>query len=148
MTTASEVGNEQAAPATHEGYRIVIEPAPEPIRAILRRETIVDSARALVMHETRLPQVFYFPRDDVRMEFLVPSDHHTNCPFKGNASYWSLDVGGKTIENAVWSYEDPYDEAAAELRDMFRANEDRLREFGSTLARKKSAPKRSIRKGK
>ena len=112
MTTASEVRGEHAAQASHEGYRIVIEPTPEPIRAILRSETIVDSARALVMHETRLPPVFYFPRDDVRMEFLVRSDHHTNCPFKGNASYWALDVGGKIMENAVWSYEDPFDEAS------------------------------------
>ena len=113
MTTASEVQGDPVAQTAHEGYRIVIEPAPEPVRAILRNETIVDSARALVMYETRLPPVFYFPRDDVRMEFLVRRDHHTNCPFKGNASYWALDVDGTTIENAVWSYEDPYDEASA-----------------------------------
>ena len=112
MTTASDVQGEHVAQTPHEGYRIVIEPTAKPIRAVLRSKTIVDSTRALVMHETRLPSVFYFPRDDVRMEFLVPSDHHTNCPFKGNASYWALDVGGRTIENAVWSYEDPYDEAS------------------------------------
>ena len=101
MTTASEVQGELIAQTSHEGYRIVIEPAANPIRAILRSKTTVDSTRALVMHETRLPPVFYFPRDDVRTEFLVQSDHHTNCPFKGNASYWALVVGGKTIENAV-----------------------------------------------
>ena len=112
MTTGSAAGKEHAGQSAHEGYRIVIEPAPEPIRAILRGETVVDSARAIVMHETRLPPVFYFPREDVRMDLLVPSDYRTNCPFKGNASYWALGVGGKTIENAVWSYEDPYDEAS------------------------------------
>ena len=105
--------DDSPAPSAHEGYRIVIEPNPAPIRAILRGETVVDSTRALVMHETRLPPVFYFPREDVRMDLLVPSDRRTNCPFKGNASYWSLDVGGTKKENAVWSYEDPYDEASS-----------------------------------
>ncbi len=112
MTTASGAQGPDAARTSHEGYRIVIEPAAKPIRAVLRNETVVDSPRALVMHETRLPPVFYFPPDGVRMDYLVRSDHHTNCPFKGNASYWSLDVDGKFIENAVWSYEDPFDEAA------------------------------------
>ena len=112
MTTASEVTKATDQPATHEGYRIVVEPAADPVRAVLADETVVDSKRALVMHETRLPPVFYFPRDDVHMEFLVPSDHRTNCPFKGDASYWSLDIGDRRIENAVWSYEDPYDEAS------------------------------------
>lgn len=112
MTTGSMARTEHAAQSAHEGYRIVIEPSAEPIRAVLQDQTIVDSARAVVMHETRLPPVFYFPREDVRMDLLVRSDHHTNCPFKGNASYWALDVGGKTTENAVWSYEDPYDEAS------------------------------------
>lgn len=112
MTTASKNEREHAEQSPHEGYRVVIEPMGEPIRAILLGETIVHSARPLLMHETRLPEVFYFPREDVRMDLLVPTNHRTNCPFKGNASYWSLNVGGKTFDNAVWSYEDPYDEAS------------------------------------
>ncbi len=108
MATESQARRE---PAAHEGYRIVVAPAAGPVRAVCGPETIVDSKRALVMHETRLPPVFYFPREDVRMDLLAPSDHRTNCPFKGNASYWSIEVGGRRIENAVWSYEDPFDEA-------------------------------------
>ncbi len=95
----------------HVGYRMVIEPSGQRIQAIFNGETIVDSCRAMIMQETRLPPVFYFPREDVRMDFLSRTDRHSNCPFKGNASYWNIVVGGKSAENAAWSYEDAYDEA-------------------------------------
>jgi uncharacterized protein (DUF427 family) len=55
------------------------------------------------------PVVYYVPRKDVRMERLARSEHHTQCPFKGAASYYSVKDGP---ENAVWSYEQPYDEVA------------------------------------
>ena len=71
----------------HEGYRLSLESEPRRIRAEFRGETIADSNAVLVMHETRLAPVFYFPRDDVRMEFSAKSDRTTHCPFKGNASY-------------------------------------------------------------
>ena len=100
------------APAVHTGYRLIIEPADRRVRVEIGGETVADSARALVMHETRLPLVYYFPRDDVRMDLLTPSDHRTYCPFKGNATHWSLTVGGKTVENVAWSYDAPFDEAA------------------------------------
>jgi class 3 adenylate cyclase/uncharacterized protein (DUF427 family) len=93
------------------GYRVVLTPAGQRLRAIVRGQTVADSSRALVMDETRLPSVFYFPRDDVRMDLLTGTDHRTHCPFKGDASYWTLNVDGVSIENAAWSYEEPYDEA-------------------------------------
>ena len=96
----------------HTGYRLVIEPSDRRIQAVFKGETLADSRRALVMHETRLPLFYYFPREDVRMDLLTRTDHRTYCPFKGNASYWSLEVGGKTAENVAWSYETPFDEAA------------------------------------
>ncbi|MCZ6861772.1 MAG: DUF427 domain-containing protein [Alphaproteobacteria bacterium] len=74
-------------------------------------QTIADSSHVLVMQETRLPPIFYFPRGDVSMELLAKTDHSTHCPFKGDASYWTLNVGEASAENAAWSYEDPYDEA-------------------------------------
>jgi class 3 adenylate cyclase/uncharacterized protein (DUF427 family) len=95
-----------------QGYRVSIEPCGQQIRVMSGGETVADSAGVLVMHETRLPPVYYFPKDDIAMGLLVRNDHRTNCPFKGNATYWSLKLGDKTIENAAWSYEDPYDEAA------------------------------------
>jgi adenylate cyclase len=95
----------------HVGYRMVIRPSDQRMRVVFNGETIVDSSRAMIMQETRLPPAFYFPQEDVRMEFLSRTDLHTNCPFKGNASYWNITVGDKTSENAAWGYEDAYDEA-------------------------------------
>jgi class 3 adenylate cyclase/uncharacterized protein (DUF427 family) len=95
------------------GYRVVLKPAGHRIRAVFRDQTVADSSRVLVMRETRLPAVFYFPRDDVRMELLAGTDRRTHCPFKGDAAYWTLKVGDAAVENAAWSYEDPYDEAWA-----------------------------------
>ena len=96
----------------HDGYRVVIEPSGDRIRVVFNGETVADSTRALLMHETRLPSVYYFPLADVRTEFLLRNEFRTHCPFKGNASYWSLKVGDRAAENAVWAYEDPYDEAS------------------------------------
>jgi class 3 adenylate cyclase/uncharacterized protein (DUF427 family) len=97
----------------HDGYRLSLEPEPRRIRAEFQGETIADSRNVLVMHETRLAPVFYFPRGDVRMDRLVESDRTTHCPFKGNASYWTIRVGEKTAAEAAWSYETPYDESSS-----------------------------------
>jgi uncharacterized protein (DUF427 family) len=51
--------------------------------------------------------VYYFPPEDVRSEFLEPTDQHTRCPYKGEASYWTIKVGDKVAENAMWGYLDP-----------------------------------------
>lgn len=108
IRTPGKQDNDEKA---HVGYRMVIGPSNQRIRAVFNGETILDSSHAMIMQETRLPPVFYFPREDVRMDFLTPTVLHTNCPFKGNASYWNVIVGGKTAENAAWGYEDAYDEA-------------------------------------
>ena len=92
-------------------YEIRSEPCAKRVRAEFNGEWIADSQRALVVHETRLTPAYYFPAEDVRMELLRKTDFHTHCPFKGNASYWSLEVSGKTVENAAWSYEEPYRDA-------------------------------------
>ncbi len=97
----------------HEGYRLSLESESRRIRVEFQGETIADSGKVLVMHETRLAPVFYFPRDDVRMDRLVKTDRSTHCPFKGNASYWTIRVGEKSVENAAWSYETPYDESSS-----------------------------------
>lgn len=101
-----------ADPVAHDGYRVIIEPTDDRIRVVFNGETVADSTRTLLMHETRLSSVYYFPLADVRTEFLLRNDLHTHCPFKGNASYWSLKVAERSAENVVWSYEDPYDEAS------------------------------------
>ena len=102
-----------ASKVAHTGYRVIVEPNAQRVRAIVDGITIADSTRAMVMRETRLPHVFYFPRDDVRMDLMTRTDHRTHCPFKGNASYWTLAAGNRQVANAVWSYEDPYDESSS-----------------------------------
>ena len=105
-------GTDTSEAIARDGYRVSIAPTEERIRVVFNGETVADSDSALLMHESRLPSVYYFPLTDVRSEFLIRNELHTHCPFKGNASYWSLKVGDRTAENAVWAYEDPYDEAS------------------------------------
>jgi len=92
-------------------YRVVVEPCGKRVRVVFAGEVIADSRDALVLHETRLPPVYYFPRKAVRMDLLQRTAHRTHCPFKGNASYWTIEAGNQVAENAVWSYENPLQDA-------------------------------------
>jgi uncharacterized protein (DUF427 family) len=77
------------------------------VRAVLAGVTIADSTHVMLLHEAgRLP-VFYFPMEDVQMDAMESSEHNTFSPLKGNASYWTIRVGDRVAENAVWSYLDP-----------------------------------------
>ena len=84
--------------------------AGERVQVIFRGEVIADSCDTMRLDEATQPGVYYFPRKDVRMERLVRSSHESFCPFKGYASYFSIRNGP---ENAVWSYEDPYERMRA-----------------------------------
>ena len=103
--------HEQTVAATalgsHPARRIDVDPCAARVRVELGGEVVADSTRTLVMREADYPPVHYFPRDDVRMDFLTRTEHATRCPYKGDASYWTVEAGGRTAENAVWSYEDP-----------------------------------------
>jgi class 3 adenylate cyclase/uncharacterized protein (DUF427 family) len=112
MTQLAIVTSEEPGVRSHSGYRLIIEPGRKRIRAVLGGETVADSDRVLVMHETGYRPVTYVPREDVRMDLLRPSAQYTHCPFKGDASYWTIEAGGRNVENVAWSYEDPYEEAA------------------------------------
>ena len=90
---------------------IYFEDSPRRIRARLGGETVVDSRHPKLLHEHGHLPIYYFPADEVRMELLVPSEKHTTCPYKGEASYWSVHAGGKVAADAVWSYPDPLDDA-------------------------------------
>jgi uncharacterized protein (DUF427 family) len=74
---------------------------------------IADSMHALVMRAPGTPDVQYVPRDDVDMTRLIRSEHTTHCPYKGDASYWSIRTGRRVVDDAVWSYEVPYPDMAA-----------------------------------
>jgi uncharacterized protein (DUF427 family) len=99
---------EVRAPSDHLLY---FEDSPRRVRVVFGGETVADSRRAKLLHEAGLLPVYYFPIEDVRMELLKESDHTTHCPFKGDASYWSVRVGDRVAENAVWSYPEPIDSA-------------------------------------
>lgn len=91
-------------------HLITTKPAVSRVRVIFGGEVIADTRDAVELRESGYPPVYYIPSDDVRMDRLVRSDHQTYCPFKGQASYFSLANGPA---DAVWSYEQPYDEVAA-----------------------------------
>jgi uncharacterized protein (DUF427 family) len=95
-------------PAPH----IRIEPNPNRVIVRLGDSVIADTTRALVMRAPDTPDVQYIPREDVDMTSLVRTSHHTHCPYKGDASYWSIRSGSRTVDNAVWSYEAPFDAMA------------------------------------
>ncbi|MGH6728252.1 MAG: DUF427 domain-containing protein [Pseudolabrys sp.] len=69
---------------------------------------IADTTHALTLREASYAPVHYIPRADVAMALLKPTAHTSHCPYKGNANYFSIVAGGKTLDNAVWSYETPY----------------------------------------
>jgi uncharacterized protein (DUF427 family) len=90
-------------------HTLYFEDSPRRVRVMFNGETVADSRRAKLMHETGHLPVYYFPDEDVRMDLLEESDHTTHCPFKGDASYWSVKLGERESENAVWGYPDPID---------------------------------------
>jgi uncharacterized protein (DUF427 family) len=94
-------------------------------RVVVRSDTdvIAETLRPLIVDEQDHGLVVYFPRDDVRMELLEPSDKVTHCPFKGAASHWRL-VGSDGPEVA-WSYEDPFPEVAR-IKDYVAFYQDRV----------------------
>ncbi len=98
------------------GRSVYVEPTPKRIRVVLEGETIADSTHALMLSESGLQPGYYFPPDDVRSDVLEPSDRHTRCPKKGEASYYTLRVGDRVEEAAAWYYPDPL-EAVAAIKD-------------------------------
>jgi uncharacterized protein (DUF427 family) len=69
------------------------------------------------MFETGHLPVYYFPVADVKMDLLDATDHHTHCPYKGEASYYSIRAGDTVAENAAWHYRAPLPTAPNELAD-------------------------------
>ncbi|MCD6705441.1 MAG: DUF427 domain-containing protein [Thiobacillus sp.] len=108
-------------------HRISTRPAGEHVQVSFNGEIIADTTDAVRLEETHVghvvaPVVYYLPRKDVRMDRLVRTDRHTDCPFKGQASYYSLKDGP---ENAVWTYEQPYDEMLA-IKDLLAFYPDKV----------------------
>lgn len=108
---------ENSAPGfkNHPDHRIAVRPAGGRVQVRAGGEIVADTRDAIRLDEPHVghvvaPVVYYIPRQDVNMARLVRSAQQTYCPFKGQASYYSLKDGP---ENAAWSYEQPYDEMLA-----------------------------------
>ena len=111
----------------HPNHRIATQAASVRVRVTFSGEVIADSKNAIRMEEamegsTLAPAVYYIPRNDVKMDRLVRTSHQSYCPFKGHASYFSLKNGP---ENAVWSYEQPYDEMLP-IKDLLAFYSDKV----------------------
>jgi uncharacterized protein (DUF427 family) len=89
------------------GHVLYFEGSPRWVRVVFNGDAVASSKRTKLLHESGHLPVYYFPEEDVRMDLLQGSEYKTSCPFKGEASYWSVRVGDKVAENAVWSYPDP-----------------------------------------
>jgi uncharacterized protein (DUF427 family) len=84
---------------------------PRRVRALVGDQVVLDSTEAKLLHESNLLPQLYVPRADVREDLLEPTSHRTHCPFKGDAAYYSVRVGDRVIENAVWAYPTPTESA-------------------------------------
>jgi uncharacterized protein (DUF427 family) len=84
-----------------------IEPTGRRVRVIVDGVVVADTTRALRVLETASPPTFYIPPDDVRLDLLVPESRHTVCEWKGEASYWTVQIGPRHVAAAGWSYPRP-----------------------------------------
>lgn len=102
--------------AKHPQHQIDIEPIQQTARVTFAGEVIATTTDALRLCESRYPPVIYIPFADCQQALFVPSDTETYCPFKGTASYWTLqltnpaDADSDKATDAVWGYKDPYSE--------------------------------------
>ena len=111
-------------------HPITIEANPSHVVVRAGGKVIADTRRALILREAGYPAVQYIPRQDVDMAELAPSEHTTYCPYKGDASYYSIPAGGDRSLNAVWTYETPF-AAMAQIKDHVAFYPDRVDEIGS-----------------
>ena len=115
-------------------HAITIEKNPNRVKVTFNGTVIADTRQALVLREGSLPPVHYIPREDVTMFYLRSTDHATHCPFKGDASYFTVSAEDRSAENAVWTYEAPYP-AVADIKDhvaFYREKMDAIEELPPT----------------
>ena len=94
-----------------EGHRITVTPADVHVEVSVNGVKVAESDQPVLLEETGLPTRYYLPREHVRKELLRPTSSETVCPFKGQASYWSLELGDELHDDLVWSYESPIPQA-------------------------------------
>lgn len=106
-------------------HPILIDPTGARVVVSFGGRTVADSSRCLTLREAHYPAVVYVPLEDVDTSLLTRTDHQTYCPYKGECSYYSLTVGTRIAENAVWEYQTPYD-AVTQIRGHVAFYPDRV----------------------
>lgn len=106
-------------------HPIAIEQSPDRVIVNVAGKVVADTQRALILKEAEYPEVAYIPLEDVDRYLLEPTDHSSYCPYKGDASYYSVPVGGDDSVNAVWEYRSPYP-AVAEIAGHIAFYPDRV----------------------
>ena len=99
--------------ADYPEHTVTITPSTAHIRILVDERVIADTVRSLLVSESRHDPVYYLPASDVDGSLLTPSDTTTHCPFKGDASYYSITAGNGQLEDSVWSYQNPFKECTA-----------------------------------
>ena len=94
-------------------HPITLTPAPRRWRAMYFGHVIADTADALILQEAAYAPVVYFPREDVALEYMSRTERSTHCPYKGDAAYYTVLMNGHIAENAVWTYETPFDSVSS-----------------------------------
>ena len=89
-------------------HPITITRNPRRVRVTAGDVVIAETSKALTLKEAKYPAVQYVPREDANMALLERSERTTHCPYKGDASYYSVKADGKTLDNAIWTYETPF----------------------------------------
>jgi uncharacterized protein (DUF427 family) len=97
-------------------HPITISPVEGYVRVTVAGRIVAESARTLRLKEKGYPAAYYLPRSDADIALLVRTTHYTYCPYKGDCSYYSIPIGGTKSEDAVWTYEKPY-EAVADIKE-------------------------------
>jgi uncharacterized protein (DUF427 family) len=106
-------------------HPITVQPSRSHVVIKIAGRILADTRDALSLKEASYPAVLYIPRKDVDMAMLERTDHESYCPFKGDASYYSIPAGGEHSRNAVWTYETPYD-AVSEIKEHLAFYPDRV----------------------
>lgn len=98
------------------GHTITVAPFDGVVVVTFGDAIIASSDKALKLQEADYPPVFYIPFEDIYFDFLRSTTTKTHCPFKGDASYWSVTASGEAAADVMWAYQHPYDEMR-EIRD-------------------------------
>lgn len=106
-------------------HPITLEKSPSRVVVTVAGKVVADSTNAIVLRESTYPGVAYIPREDVDVALIERTEHTTWCPYKGDASYYSVPAGGERSNNAIWTYEAPHD-AVAEIKDHVAFYPDRV----------------------